>query len=204
MVTETNSSSAVVAGEGTKRQVWKAVILGAIGLGVAAFVLLSAERGPVSPGTRNPEGWDRPPPVTPFLNGIDWVGFGQVMAVVLFGGTVVGVLWGWRRHPRHPVLLMVVASNTLCWFDPINNWAIGLVYNPELWHFPQDWPWVGMSPIIEPLTSFVYAPYVLLPCLLSMPTLRWLQKNRRPDAIVWRRPLISLGLITFCFAFVWD
>lgn len=180
------------------------VLAAVLGLGAAGFVLLNAERGPVSPSTKNPGGVDKAPPVEPLWPGVDVLTIGQVAATILFAATILGVIWGWRRYPRHPFLLMVIASNTLCWFDPINNWMIGLVYNPRMWHFPQDWRWVSMSPIIEPLTSFVYAPYILLPYFLAMPLLRRLQKNRDPDAYVWRHPLISLGVITFCVGFIWD
>jgi hypothetical protein len=30
-----------------------------------------------------------------------------------------------------------LASSTLFWWDPINNWAIGLVYNPISGTFPE-------------------------------------------------------------------
>ncbi|EHI11108.1 hypothetical protein KEK_19581 [Mycolicibacterium thermoresistibile ATCC 19527] len=26
------------------------------------------------------------------------------------------------------------------WQDPIMNWSPFAVYNPELWHLPEDWP----------------------------------------------------------------
>lgn len=175
-----------------------------LGLGAAAFVLWNAERGPVSDGTRNPAGEGAPLPVTPYANGVDWVTVGEVAAAILFVGTVIYLVRGLRRDPRNPVTLMMAASCTLCWFDPINNWMIGLVYNPKMWHFPQDWPWVGMSPIIEPLTSFVYAPYITLPYFLAMPILRRLQRRRGRDAMVWRRPLVSLAALTFVIGFAWD
>lgn len=182
----------------------KAAIWWVVGLGAAAFVLLNAERGPVSESTRNPAGEGKPSPVTPTLHQVDWVTLGEAAAAVLFVGTVIYLVRGLRRDPRNPVTLMMAASCTLCWFDPINNWMIGLVYNPKMWHFPQDWPWVGMSPIIEPLTSFVYAPYIALPYFLATPVLKRLQRNRSRESFVWRRPLISLGVLTFVFGFAWD
>jgi len=73
-----------------------------------------------------------------------------------------------------------------------------------MWHFPQDWPWVNMSPVIEPLTPFVYAPYVTLPYFLAMPLLRWLQRRGGPDSFVRTRPLVAVGLLTFVIGFAWD
>lgn len=186
------------------RSAVKTTAWSALGLAAAAFVLLNAERGPVSPSTDNPDPGAMPAPMEPTLSQVDWVVIGEVAAAVLFVGTVVYLVRGLRRDPRNPVTLMMAASCTLSWFDPINNWAIGLVYNPKMWHFPQDWPWVGMSPIIEPLTSFVYAPYVALPYFLAMPLLKRLQKNRARDAFVWRRPLVSVALLTFVIGFAWD
>ncbi|MCA2318005.1 spirocyclase AveC family protein, partial [Mycobacterium sp. WUMAC-025] len=95
-------------------------------------------------------------------------------------------------------------TSTLFWWDPINNWAIGLVYNPNLWHFPRNWPWLNISPIIEPLTSFIYAPYVLLPYFLAMPILRAMQRRSDPGALVWRHPLISIAVLTFVIGAIWD
>ena len=176
----------------------------AVAVAAAIAVLATAQRGVVSSSTRNPAGQHLPPPVRPLFPSVDWLAIGQILGAALFVGTIAAVIWRWRSHPREPLLLMVLASNTLCWFDPINNWAIGLVYNPKLWHFPQDWPWVRMSPIIEPLTSFVYAPYVLFPYFIAMPLMRRLQRRRGPDAFVWRHPLICVALLTFCAGFAWD
>jgi hypothetical protein len=126
------------------------------------------------------------------------------MAVLLAVGLVIAFIRGWRRHPRHPLLLMLLASTSVCWLDPINNWSIYLVYNPKLWHFPQDWPWVGLSPIIEPLMNFVYAPYILVPYLLAITILRRLQAKGSMNAFVCRRPMLSLSLITLGVTIVWD
>lgn len=187
------------------RSFWlKVTVAALVGLGLVAFVFLNAKHDGPEGASLNPDGVDQPLPVTPLWHNVDMVVAGQIGGLVIFFGSVAAVIWGWRRYPRHPFLLMVLATNTLIWWDPINNWMIGLVYNPKMWHFPEDWPWVSMSPIIEPLTSFIYAPYVMLPLLFSMPLLRRLQKNREPDAFVWRHPLISLAVITFVIGFTWD
>lgn len=182
----------------------KGIVLTILSLLAATFVLYNAQTGPVSPNTRNPDGIGSPLPVIPAFPSIDFLFWGQLAGAVIFVGTILAVIWGWRRYPRHPLLLMVFASNSVLWLDPFNNWALYLVYNPNLWHFPQDWPWVGNSPIIEPLTSFIYAPYVLPPYFVGIWALRKLQSKRPSDAFVWKHPLISLGLLTFCAGFIWD
>ncbi|WP_280436109.1 spirocyclase AveC family protein [Nocardia carnea] len=184
---------------------WKALACWAVAAVVAGVVFATAEKhGPASPDNRNPGGADKPPPVEPLWSEIDWLTVGQLLGVVLFIATVIACVWGWRRHPGHPVILMVIATSTLLWVDPYNNWAIGLVYNPDLWHFPREWPWLNLSPVIEPLTSFVYAPYILLPYFLVMPILRAVQRRRGPDSFVWRHPLISLAVLTFICGVIWD
>ncbi|WP_280260829.1 spirocyclase AveC family protein [Nocardia abscessus] len=187
------------------RRSWKALTGWTVGVVAAIAVLVTSEKhGPASPDNLDPNGAGKPLPVEPLLSGFDWVNAGQIAALVLFVATIVAVVWGWRRHPGHPVILMVIASSTLFWLDPYNNWAIGLVYNPRLWHFPRDWPWLNISPIIEPLTSFVYAPYILLPYFVTMPILRSLQRRRDPESFVWRHPLISLAVLTFICGVIWD
>lgn len=168
------------------------------------LVLYTAERGAISPSTRNPAGVGVPRPVEPMFPGMDIVFWGQTLAVIFAVGVIAGFIWGWRRYPRHPFLLMTLASTSVCWLDPINNWSIYLVYNPALWHFPQDWPWVGLSPIIDPLMNFIYAPFVLTPYLIAISILKRMQRKRAMDSFVWKRPLVSLAVITFLATLVWD
>jgi hypothetical protein len=182
----------------------KGVVVTAVSLLIAALFLYNAQTGPISPSTRNPEGIGAPLPIEPAFPSIDFIFWGQVAGAIIFVGTILAMIWGWRRHPRHPLMLMVFASNSVLWLDPFNNWSLYLVYNPRLWHFPQDWPWVGNSPIIEPLTSFIYAPYVLPPYFVGIWLLRRLQATRSSDSFVWRHALLSLGFFTFCAGVIWD
>ena len=184
---------------------WKALTCWALVAALAAIILVTAQKhGPASPDNLNPAGVGKPPPVEPLWSSIDWLLLGQVLGAVLLVITIIASILVWRRHPGHPVILMTLAATTLFWWDPINNWAIGLVYNPNLWHFPRDWPWLNISPIIEPLTSVIYAPYVLLPYFLAMPLLRAIQRHRSPEAFVWRHPLISISVLTFIIGAIWD
>lgn len=184
---------------------WKVWIGWTVAVVLAIVVLASAEKhGPVSPENANPDGVGKPPPVEPLLYPFDWVFWGQILGALLAVGILIASVVAWRRQPGHPVVLMVIATSTLLWWDPINNWAIGLVYNPNMWHFPRDWPWFNISPVIEPLTSFIYSPYVLLPYFLAMPILRALQRRSDPKGFVWRHPLVSIAVLTFLIGVVWD
>ncbi|MGV0737660.1 spirocyclase AveC family protein [Mycobacterium syngnathidarum] len=187
------------------RPPWKALVCWAIAAALAVFFMVTAEKhGAASPENANPAGVGKPPPVEPLWPAIDFVLWGQLLGAVLVVITIVASVLVWRRHPGHPVILMALASSTLFWWDPINNWAIGLVYNHNLWHFPRDWPWLNISPVIEPLTSFIYAPYVLLPYFLAMPILRAVQRRSGPKAFAWRHPLISVSVLTFIIGGIWD
>lgn len=67
----------------------------------------------------------------------------------------------WRRHPRHPYLLMTIAVSTLAWLDAPMNWATFAAYNPDLWHWPEGWPIVSLYPTIEPLFIAAIAMFVV-------------------------------------------
>ena len=71
-------------------------------------------------------------------------------------------VWAWRRRPAHPYLLMTLASTAIVWQDPIMNWAPYAVYNPQLWHFPEDWPLVQLSPTVEPFIVIGYSTFYFI------------------------------------------
>ena len=58
---------------------------------------------------------------------------------------------------------MAVACTAIVWMDPIMNWAPYAVYNPQLWHWPESWPLVSLSPTVEPLVVFGYVMFDLSP-----------------------------------------
>ena len=106
---------------------------------------------------------------------------------------------------RTPYLLMVLASTAIVWQDPIMNWAPYAVYNPQLWHFPEDWPLVKLSPTVEPFIVIGYVDLLLhRPLLRGIWILRRLQARASADSFVWRRPLVSLALLLFVIGFVID
>ena len=71
----------------------------------------------------------------------------------------------WRRQPGHPYVLMTIASTAIVWQDPIMNWAPYAVYNPQLWHWPEDWPLIKLSPTVEPFVVIGYATFYFGPVL---------------------------------------
>jgi hypothetical protein len=174
-------------------------------LGALAFVAWHARMGAVSPRIANPEVTGVPRPVD-FLHGpIDWLAIHQVGTVIMMSILVVACVRAWRRQPGHPYVLMVLASTSIVWQDPIMNWAPYAVYNPQLWHFPEDWPLVRLSPVVEPFIVIGYSTfYFLAPFFASTAILRRLQARAPADSFVWRRPLVSLALLIFATGFLID
>jgi hypothetical protein len=118
------------------------------------------------------------------------------------GVIVFAVLW--RRHPKHPILLMALACTSIVWQDPIMNWAPYAVYNPQLWHWPETWGLVSVSPTVEPFVVLGYVAFYLAPYFPAIWILRRLQRGRSLDSAVWRHPLLCLGALILVVGFIYD
>jgi Spirocyclase AveC-like len=179
---------------------WLVVAVAALGA-----IAYSACMGAVSPRIANPEVTGVPRPVE-FRYGTDfpvyqmqWGTLGMMVIII------AACVRAWRRRPGHPYVLMVLASTGIVWQDPIMNWAPYAVYNPQLWHWPEDWALVQLSPTVEPFVVIGYAAfYFVVPFFLSMSILRRLQERASADSFVWRHPLVSMGLLLFVVGFIFD
>jgi len=176
-----------------------------LAVAVLGFVAYHARMGAVSPRIANPEVTGVPRPVE-FLSGpTDWLVIHQVGTVIMMSILVAACVRAWRRQPGHPYVLMVLASTAIVWQDPIMNWAPYAVYNPQLWHFPEDWPLVQLSPTVEPFIVIGYSTfYFLAPFFASTWLLRRVQARASADSLVWRRPLASLAALIFVTGFLID
>ena len=156
---------------------WLALVVLVLGL-----IAHHARMGAVSPRIANPEVTGVPRPVA-FWWGNDFpiyeMQWGTVGMMVLIVALCVRA---WIRRPGHPYVLMVLASTGIVWQDPIMNWAPYAVYNPQLWHWPEDWPLVNLSPTVEPFVVVGYAAfYFIVPFFLSTWSLRGLQRRASAD-----------------------
>lgn len=178
-----------------------------LGCAVAGFLIVvahNARHGAVAARIKNPAVQGAPRPVEPLFGWTHWLALeqvGTILMVVTF--VVLGVVL-WRWYPRHPILLMAIACTTLVWQDPIMNWAPYAVYNPQLWHWPETWPLVSVSPTVEPFIVIGYVAFYLAPFFGGIWILRRLQRRRPLDSFVWRHPLVSLALAIFVVGFVYD
>ncbi|CAJ1586946.1 spirocyclase AveC family protein [[Mycobacterium] wendilense] len=172
---------------------------------IAFFGLFIAfARTEVHPRVANPNVEGRPRPVE-FLFGFDgWLWVHQIGTVVLLVVLVVIFVRGWRRDPGSPIMLMFLCTTLIVWQDPIMNWAPFAVYNPELIHWPENWPLIMLSPTVEPFIVFGYVAFYFAPFFPAIWILRKWQAKYGPTAFVSRHPLISLGLLVLVIGFIFD
>jgi uncharacterized protein DUF5135 len=172
---------------------------------VVATIAYNARSGAVSPRIANPDVTGVPRPVEFLFGWSHWLVLHQVGTVVMMLLLTAVCVRAWRRHPAHPYLLMVLASTAIVWQDPIMNWAPYAVYNPQLWHFPEDWPLVRLSPTVEPFIVIGYSTFYFIgPFLAASWILRRLQARASAHSFVWRHPLSTLALLLFGVGFVMD
>jgi hypothetical protein len=99
---------------------------------------------------------------------------------------------------------MVIVTTMLIWQDPIMNWAPFAIYNPKLFHWPETWGLVSLSPTVEPFIVIGYATFQMGPYFPAVWMLRKIQAKRPTESFVWRHPLITLSALILAVGFVFD
>lgn len=178
-------------------------ILAVVAAALIALIAHFAVEGPTSARVANPDVSGVPRPVK-FLFGFDWVGFHEFFTVVAMVILVWVCVAAWRKNPGHPYVLMAIASTAIVWQDPIMNWSPYAVYNPQLWHWPENWPLVKLSPTVEPFIVVGYALFYFGPFFPAVKILQKVQAKRPMDAFVWKHPLWSLAALILVIGFVMD
>src|ERR1700753_2323187 len=183
---------------------WSAAAI-AVALVILGLIINNARYGAVSPRIRNPNDSGGPHPLSDPLFGYGhWIVTIEIFSYVALVSIVALIVVLWRRYPKHPYLLMTIAVTTLAWLDAPMNWVTFAAYNPDLWHWPEDWPIVSLSPTVEPLFIAAISMFVVPPFFPAIWVLRRLQARRSRDSFVLRHPLISLSGLVFVFGFVYD
>lgn len=204
MTTQPAHLSASGAAASPKRS-WIAAVGILLSLAIIAFIAHHARTGAVSPRIANPDVTGVPRPVEFLFGWNGWLALHQVGTVVMMLSLAAVWVWAWRRRPAHPYLLMVLASTAIVWQDPIMNWAPYAVYNPQLWHFPEDWPLVQLSPTVEPFIVIGYSTFYFIgPFFAASWMLRRMQARAATNSFVWRHPLFTLASLLFTVGFVMD
>src|SRR5256714_13897509 len=179
------------------------IALVAVLLGVVV-VAVNARSGAVAGRIRNPDVTGTPRPVEPLWGFHHWLGLHQIGLILMMVTLITAVVIAWRRRPGHPIVLMALVMTLLIWQDPIMNWAPYAVYNPQLWHWPETWGLMSLSPTVEPFIVIGYVAFYLAPFFPAVWILRRIQRRRAVDSFVWRHPLISLALLIYVIGFVYD
>jgi len=203
MTTDQTTPTAKPETEQPKRSPWAAVwiIVAAV---LVALIAVNARRGAVSPRIRNPEVTGAPRPADALFGFDHWIDLWQIFTVISVPTLIIACVIGWRRNPGSPIVLMAIITTAIVWQDPYMNWAPYAVYNPQLWHWPEDWPWVSLSPTVEPFIVIGYVMFQFGPYFPAVWILRRLQARRPSDSFVWRHPLISLAALILPIGFVFD
>ncbi|MBV8929060.1 MAG: spirocyclase AveC family protein [Mycobacteriaceae bacterium] len=202
MTTEQTESPAA---EHVPRRSRRTLVWGLIALIVAAIAVIGYNaRNFPDARVGNPNVTGAPRPVQPLLGFDHWLTLHQIGTIIAMVSLGTAFVIGWRRYPAHPVLLMALVTTLIVWQDPIMNWAPYAVYNPQLWHWPESWPLVSLSPTVEPFIVIGYVMFYFAPYFPAVWLLRRIQARRPVDSFVWRHPLISLGALILVIGFIFD
>ena len=104
-------------------------------------------------------------PYPPFLDFDNWplvIGFSSIPLAI---GLVAVLGWlSYRQRRVHWAVIIAFAGLITGALDPLANWATFAVFEPRMLHFPLSWPYVRISPDLEPALAFLggYAAYYLL------------------------------------------
>jgi hypothetical protein len=183
---QTTPSTESLTGE-SKTGSWMGALWIAVAVVLLVIIAVNARTGAVSPRIRNPDVSGPPRPVEPLFGYDHWLGLLQIFTVVTMVIIIAVYVVAWRRYPGHPVLLMGIVTTLMVWQDPIMNWSPYAVYNPQLWHFPEDWPLVSLSPTVEPFLVIGYIMFYLGPYFPAIWILRRLQAGRPAPACTFTR-----------------
>ena len=188
----------------TSRRRWLAVAAWAVVLALLGLIAAYASRGADAARIANPAVHGAPRPVHYLFGWTHWLVLMQIGTILGAVQVIALVIFFWRRYPRHPILLMIIAATAIVWQDPIMNWAPYAVYNPQLWHWPVNWPLVSLSPTVEPFVVIGYATFYFGPFFPAIWILRKIQARVPPASFAWRHPLISLAVLIYIIGFAYD
>jgi hypothetical protein len=106
-----------------------------------------------------------PAPYTPFLGFDHWPLAVAISSIPMAIGLISVLVWlSWRQRKVHWAVIIAFAGLITGALDPLANWATFAIFDPRMLHFPLSWPYVNISPNLEPALAFLggYAAYYLL------------------------------------------
>ncbi|MDX1886614.1 spirocyclase AveC family protein [Mycolicibacterium sp. 120270] len=106
-----------------------------------------------------------PAPYPPFLGFDNWPLAVSISSIPMAVGLITVLVWlSWRQRRVHWAVIIAFAGLITGALDPLANWATFAIFDPRMLHFPLTWPYVNISPNLEPALAFLggYAAYYLL------------------------------------------
>jgi hypothetical protein len=106
-----------------------------------------------------------PAPYAPFLGFDNWPLAVSISSIPMAIGLITALVWlSWRQRRVHWAVIIAFAGLVTGALDPLANWATFAIFDPRMLHFPLTWPYVNISPNLEPALAFLggYAAYYLL------------------------------------------
>ncbi len=106
-----------------------------------------------------------PAPYPPFLGFDNWPLAVALSSIPMAIGLVAALVWlSVRQRKVHWTVVIAFAGLITGALDPLANWATFAIFDPRMLHFPLSWPYVNISPDLEPALAFLggYAAYYLL------------------------------------------
>lgn len=141
---------------------WVCFIVGYLVFALATVATMqSGTHG--DPRTTNPNPGMAPYP--PFLGFDNWPLVVALSSVPMAIGLIATLVWlSARQRKVHWTVVIAFAGLITGALDPLANWATFAIFDPRMLHFPMSWPYVNISPNLEPALSFLggYAAYYLL------------------------------------------
>lgn len=133
-----------------------------------------------------------PAPYPPFLGFDNWPLAVSISSIPMAIGLIGTLVWlSYRQRKVHWAVVIAFAGLITGALDPLANWATFATFDPRMLHFPLTWPYVNISPNLEPALAFLggYAAYYLLTGLAILqlhnrfvkpliPRTSWLARHR--------------------------
>jgi hypothetical protein len=165
-VNSENSSAGIAARRNTSR--WPATVgwgLFVVAYLVFATVTIATIQSGLHGDPKRTHPDPGPVPYPPFLGFDNWPLAVSISSIPMAVGLITALVWlSWRQRKVHWAVIIAFAGLVTGALDPLANWATFAIFDPRMLHFPLTWPYVNISPNLEPALAFLggYAAYYLL------------------------------------------
>jgi Spirocyclase AveC-like len=181
---------------------WAAI---AVGLAAVGYAALNSSRGVAGTRVGRPEG-SLVPVRTEFLGISNWYIYFEIGSLVMFFAVwTTAIVRSRHRGKPTPTLLMIAATTSLTWLDPVMNWAPYAAYDPRMFHFNVNWFWFNLAPTVEPWAVIIgYGYFFLIPAWFTLAVYRKVAARALTGSWTLRRPKLAVLALSVPICIVWD